>query len=220
MAAGRRPAVSDIDDAVHGRKKRIYVVRRKQHRGLELPRHPPQQGDDSGYAAHVQIGEGFVQQQQARPPDQGMRDEHPLLLATGEAADPLIGERSRLHRFQHLIDLPPPRPRRQRHSQPIAVEAERDEITRAHRHVGIEHKFLRHVADRGSATAVHGHAAARRRNETEDCAQKRRFSGPVGADQTAELAGVEGEVDILENSTGRRARRMPVGPREPRSSPA
>ena len=90
-----------------------------------------------------------------------MRDQHPLLLAAGEAADPLIGERRRVHRFEHLIDLPAARPRRQRQAQPVAVEAERNEVARAHRHVGIEHEFLRHVADRGPpAAAIDGDAAA------------------------------------------------------------
>ena len=105
-AAARRPAVGEIDDAVHRGKQRVHIVCGEQHSGLELARQAAQQGDDPGDAAHVQIGERFVQQQQAWTPDQGMRDQHPLLLAAGEVADPLIGERRRLHRFEHLVDLP------------------------------------------------------------------------------------------------------------------
>ena len=57
-----------------------------------------QQSNDSGDAAHVQVGERFVEQQQARTPDQGVRDQHPLLLAAGQAADSLIGELCRAAR--------------------------------------------------------------------------------------------------------------------------
>ena len=176
-AAAHRPAMGEIDDTVHHRQQRVHVVCGEQHRGLELPRQAAQQGDDPGNAAHVQIGERFVQQQQARTPDQGVRDQHPLLLAAGQAADPLIGERRRIHRIEHLVDLPPTPRRGQRHPQPVAIEAERHEIARAHRHVGIERKFLRHVADRGRlAAAVDDDAAAAGHDEAEDGAQQRRLA--------------------------------------------
>ena len=38
-------------------------------------------------------------------PDQGVCDQHPLLLTARQVADPLIGEPRRVHRFKHLVDL-------------------------------------------------------------------------------------------------------------------
>ena len=181
----------------------------EQHRGLEFPRQAPQQRNDPSNAADIQIGERFVEQQQPRTADQSVRDQQALLLAARQVADPLIAERRSIHRVEHFVHLATTPLRGQRHTQTVAIEAERHEIARAHRHVGVKHEFLRHVADRGPAAALDGHTAARRRDEAEDRAQERRLSRPVGADQTAELARIQSEVDILENgAAGERDARL------------
>ena len=175
---------------------------------LELPRQAAQQRDDPGDAANVQIGERFVEQKQARAPDEGMGDHDALLLAAGEGADALVREAGRVNGFQHFVDLSPARPRGQRQAEPVAVEAKRHEVPRPHRQIRIERELLRDIADRRErAAAVDGDAAAAGRQQAEDGAQQRRLARPVGADQAAELPRREREVDVLENGRGQRARR-------------
>ena len=138
---------------------------------------PAQQRDDLGDAADIETGKRFVQQQQAGTPDQGMRDDHPLLLTAGQVADSPVGETRRIHGIEHLIDLCATPLRGDRKAQSVAVESERNKVPRAHRHVGIEHEFLRHIADRSQpAAAGDRDAAPAERDEAKDGAQQRRFA--------------------------------------------
>ena len=91
-----------------------------------------------------------------------------------------------------------------------AIEAERNEVARPHRHIGIEREFLRHVSDRGGlSAAVEGDAAAAGNDEAEDGANQRRLARAVGADQPTKFARSQREVDIAQDvAAGKRDARL------------
>ena len=62
-------------------------MRGDEHGDLLLRRDARQEVDDLLLAPDVQVREGLVKQQQARPADQCVRDEDPLLLATRKIPD-------------------------------------------------------------------------------------------------------------------------------------
>ena len=82
-------------------------------------------GDDLLLAAEVEVGQRLVEQQQLRPGDQRVRDQHPLLLAAGELADPGVGVPGRADVGQRRLDLLAALPRREAEAEPVPVEAER-----------------------------------------------------------------------------------------------
>ena len=88
----------------------------------------------------------------------------------------------------------------QRHAEPVAVEAEPDEVAGAQRQVGVEQDLLGDVADQRVASragaAVDQDAPRARRLQAEDDAEQRRLAGAVGADQAGELAGRDREADL------------------------
>jgi hypothetical protein len=105
----------------------------------------------------------ILEQQQPGPADQGVRDQHPLLLAAGQVADPLVAEQPGADGLQHLVDQVPAPARRQRDAEPVPVQAQPDQVPGAQRHVGVQQDLLRHVADRrgaaGAIRAVDAHGA-------------------------------------------------------------
>ncbi len=76
-----RPAAGEVDDPVHHRQQRIDLVRGDQDRHPLLAGDPRHQRHDLAGAAQVEVGERLVEQQQLRPADQRVADQHPLLLA-------------------------------------------------------------------------------------------------------------------------------------------
>ena len=142
-----------------------------------------------------------------------MRDHDALLLAAGQAAHPLRGEPGGVDGRQHLVDSGRPAARWQRDAEPVAVEAEPDQVARPHRHVRVELDLLRNVADQLPALrrrqAADRDLAGRQRLQAEDDAQQRGLPGAVRADQPDELAGPETEPDVLQD----------VAPAEPDAGP-
>ena len=107
-------------------KQRVHVVGGEQHGDALLGGDPRQQRDDLLLASDVEVGERLVEEQQLRSADEGVGDEHPLLLAAGEVADALVGEARRVDRVKHLLDEHRPATAgEQRDAEPMSVEAER-----------------------------------------------------------------------------------------------
>ena len=86
-AAGGPPG-GQVDDAVHHRQQRVHLVGGQQHGDLLLAGDAGEQADDLLAAAEVEVGQRLVQQQQPGAADQGVRDQHPLLLAAGQSSRP------------------------------------------------------------------------------------------------------------------------------------
>src|SRR5580658_2464288 len=101
--AARDAPGGDVDDAVHHGQERVHLVGREQDGHAMVGGDPVEQADDLLGAADVEVGQGLVEQQEAGPADERVRDEHPLLLAPRELADPGVGEVAGVDGFQHLV---------------------------------------------------------------------------------------------------------------------
>src|SRR4029077_4380568 len=177
------------------------VVRRDEHGDLLFPRDSRQQFDHLLLAADVEIGERLIEEQQARTADQRMRDEDPLLLATGQGADPRLRKTRCVDGLEHLVNLPAPRGRWQRESEPLTVDAEPDQVARPQRHVGDERDPLGHVSDQRLTpqSAFDANRTSARVDETEDDPEQRCLAGTVRADQPREFARADPEGDVMKN---------------------
>ena len=176
---------------------------RQQHGDLLLAGDAGQQADDLLNTADVQVGQRLVQQEQPGAADQGVRDQHPLLLATGQIPHPGIGEALGIDRVQHLADRLAARPRAQRYTEAVPIQPERDQVPGPHRHVRVQEDLLRDIADGrvppGAWPSQDGHAPGGRPLQAEDHPQQRRLACPVRADQAGELAGADGEAYVVED---------------------
>src|ERR1019366_8606717 len=89
----------------------------------------------------------------------------------------------------------------------IAVNAHRDKVAHANRHVNVKENLLRHVAN-GAIRSVewfsmNRNAPPRRCLETENHLQQRRLAGAVRSNETGELAGVNREVHVVQHDPSR-----------------
>ena len=201
---GGDPAVGDVHDPVHDAEQRVHVVRGEQHGDLLLAGQPAEHRDDLLLAPEVEVGQRLVEQQQLGPGDQGVRDQHPLLLAAGELAHPRVGVPGRAHVAQRRLDHLPALPRREREPEPVPVDAERHDVPGPQRHVRVDDELLRHVADGGLVLAVHRlavdeHPAARRLEQAEDDPEQGGLARAVRADDPGELALAERERHVAEH---------------------
>src|ERR1700730_2977119 len=102
--------------------------------------------------AHVEAVERFVEQQDRRPRYQRLRDQQPLLLATGQLADRTAWIRGRTHQLDDLVHAVPRRgvaasDAGQWYSPARPVKAEPDQVEPAYAQVGVEAAPLGQVAD-------------------------------------------------------------------------
>ncbi len=202
-AAGRDTPVGDVHDPVHHPQQRVHVMRGKQHGDLVLAGQPAEQGHDLLLALQVEVRQRLVEQQQPRPADQRVRDQHPLLLAAGQFAHPRVGVVARADVGEGRLDQVPAAAGREAESEPVPVHTERHHVASAQWHVRVDDQPLRHVADLSLAAGVliarHQDPAARRLQQPEDDAEQGRLSRAVGADEAGELALADGEADVAEH---------------------
>ena len=85
--------------------------------------------------------------------------------------------------------------------EPLPVDAEADEVSRAQRHVGIERDPLGHVSDERLTprAAFDSYRARTRGDESEDHPKQRCLAGAVRADQSCELTRVDVKADVTED---------------------
>ena len=166
-----------------------------------------QQIDHLLLTADVEVGERFVEEEQAWMADQRMGDEDPLLLTTRQVADTQLGKTHGVDGLEHVVDLPATRRRRERQTKSLPVDTETDKVACSQRHVRVERDPLRYVADRAVdvRSRLHAHRAGARGDEPEDDPQQRCLAGAVGADQAGELTGIDMEGDVAKDlATGQR----------------
>ena len=202
-------AVRDVHDPVHHGEQRVHVVRRQEHRDLVLAGQLAEHGDDLLLAAQVEVGKRLVEQEQLRPGDQRVRDQHPLLLTAGQLADPGVGVPVGADIGERRIDQFPALPRREAESEPVPVKAKRHHVAGAQRHVLVDDELLRHVADGGPVLVVQcltvqgltvdEHPPARRLDQAEDDPEQRGLARAVRADDPGEVALLERERDVAEH---------------------
>src|SRR5580693_4540757 len=99
-------------------------MRGDEHSDSLLLRDSRQQIHNLLLAGDVEVRERLVEQQESRMADQRMRDEHSLLLTTGEVADTGVGKPRGIDRLEHFVDLLATRCRRPRQSESLPVDAE------------------------------------------------------------------------------------------------
>jgi hypothetical protein len=194
-------AVRDVHDAVHHGQQRIHVVGGKEHRDLVFAGQLAEHRHDLLLAAQVEVGQRLVKQEKLRPGDQRVRDQHALLLAAGQLADPRVGVSVRTDIGQCRLDQLPALPRRpvppgEGEPEPVPVKAQRHHVAGAQRHIGVDDKLLRYVPD---GLPVDEHSSARRLDEAEDDAEQRGLAGPVRSDDPGEIALLERERDVAEH---------------------
>ena len=201
--AARCPPAGDVDDSIHHREQRVHLVRGQQDGNLLLPGYAGQQADDSLAAAQVEVGQWLVEEQQPGARDEGVGDQHALLLAAGQRPDSGVSEPLGIHRVQHLAHGLRSLPRGEPEAEPVAVQPERDQVPGPHRHIRVEHYLLRDVADglapQRARLAEDRHRAGARPLQAENDSQQRRLACPVRADQPGELPGLDGEADLVED---------------------
>ena len=78
-----------IDQAIHHRQQRIHIVSRHQHGNVLDVGQRTKQCHQCVGTAKIQIGQGFIENQQARLTHQSMGNHRPLLLTTREFSYPL-----------------------------------------------------------------------------------------------------------------------------------
>ena len=142
-----------------------------------------QQCDDLLHALGIEVRQRLVEQQQLRLADQGVGDQHALLFATGEAADPAVREPLGVDGMEHLVDPLALVLRASPDPESVPVDAEGDEVARAHRHVGVQQDLLRDIPERSAAAtprrAEDADLAGARALEPEDHAQEGRLPDAV-----------------------------------------
>ena len=137
-------------------------------------------------SAHVDAGEGLVEQQHVRFLREGAGEKDALLLPARQLADGTRGEIGDAELLQAGGDHAPVLGARSPQPPDAAVTPHHDDVVHADREGPVHFLALRHVADRvgpqpGSPT-VDEHAAGPRREQPDEGLEQRRLPGPVRPD--------------------------------------
>src|SRR5881409_2628755 len=176
----------------------LHVVLDEQHRlaGIPQPRDGVEQIVEEG-AVHA--GRRLVEQDQRRVGHEHAHELDELLLAVGEIAGVLAGQRPQPHEVQELA------PAALRLSQRAARD---DEQVLQRRQLGEDADDLEGAADTAArdlprletvqALAAKAHAAGVELLDAGDAVEEGRLARPVGADQAVDATGLEGERDVVD----------------------
>ena len=196
-AGGHHPAVVDDEDAVAHRLDLGQDVGAEDD-GVG-PGQVPDEGADLDDLLGVQAHSGLVQNDDLRVPQQGLGDAHPLAVALGQVADePALhaGEHGEPgHPLQLLLPVPG--------GDPLQGGGEGEVLL--HRHVGVEGRLLRQVADAalgrlgllGHAVAVHQDLPLGGAQVAGHDVHGGGFSRPVGAQEAVGLASLHREAQVV-----------------------
>src|SRR5713226_2289488 len=192
--ADRNMSSREIQHAVDDGQDGVHVVGHQHHCeasfACELR--------DAQLTAQIKAGEWLVEQQQARLPNQGLRQEQALLLTPRQLPDGPVGIRRRLHRVERCLDagmLLPPGWSGKREAPAQSIQPQHHQITPSHWQVRVEKTSLRHIADRGIASprsaSQHRHAALAGAQESEQQAQQGGLAGAIGTQDRHELSWLD-----------------------------
>ena len=186
-------------------------MRAEQDGEFQLLLQPPHELDHAALVMRVEVHQRLVEQQQARPAEQRLRQQQALALAARG-----LGQRPRrqlggTHQVERPGDLAAPG--RAHHRRPPAVAADRAghvgpaaEPQGAHRAACLGHVADQRVAAPGGLLQ-HADRAAGRDQEAENGAQQGRLAGAVRAEQPDELAVLDREADAGENGAAAQRQR-------------
>ena len=178
------------------------------HRNFFLAADIADQRADPGLAWYVQTLQRLVKQQQLGSAKQRLRDQQPLLFASGAPTDRPSRVICCPHQLDHIPEASTPvggtlrsdkssQPRKRR-SPPSAVQPEGDDVDSPDAQAGVERFSLRHVTDAAVLAAgprpQHLHRAARR-GEAQQDPHERRLSRTIRSEHGDEFACSDVEVD-------------------------
>ena len=103
--ADHRRAAAEIEHAVDRVDQRIELVGAEHDRDLELVADAPRDLDDALLMRRIERDQRLVEQQQPRPAEQRLAQQHPLALAAREFADRAAGEVARADLIERPVDL-------------------------------------------------------------------------------------------------------------------
>jgi hypothetical protein len=141
----------------------------------------------------VEPGGRLVEQHHPRPADQGLGEAEALAHAFGIGADPAGGGFAETHRLEEI----------ERPADRLALQPGVEGLCLPTGQRGVERDVLRQIAELparrelagGGVFAQHFEGALARPDQAEHQLHQRRLAGPVVADQTADMAGRDLQVD-------------------------
>ena len=131
-AAGR-PAAGQVHDAIHDGQQGIDLVGGQQDADPLVDGDAVQHGHDLLRSTGVEIGEWLVEEQDPGPADEGVGDEHPLLLAARQVADAGVGEPVGTDGVQHVVHQLAAPAGPQGHAEAVPVDAQCHQVAGPHR---------------------------------------------------------------------------------------
>lgn len=152
--------------------------------------------DDLGAGA-VDPGQRLVEHQEIGERDQRLCEQRALALAArklAHAAAALPGEPDHLER---LVDRSAIAPGDAEHRHPVLTD-DRHEIVDRHRQVAVEVEDLRHIAGAAAGRPLDADLAGMR-HLTQQRPYERGLAAAVRSDDAMDLAGVDGEADVVED---------------------
>ena len=206
---GRRALADDLAapddrDRVGDRLHLFQLVRDEYDRPAACPElaHDPEQVLG---LARRQHGGGLVQHEHAGLAQQGLDDLYPLLHADREILDVRVGVDVQAVALGEFPDVPAGLPPVEQAEPPGALQPEGDIL--GHREDRDQHEMLVHHADPGGdrvlgrpdghGLAVEPYLALVRLHQPVEDVHQRRLAGAVLAEQGADLAGLDGQVDVV-----------------------
>ncbi len=147
----------------------------------------------------IEADGGLVEDEHLRVAEQRLGEAHSLPLALGEVPDHPLDELVAVGLLRHPLDLDAAR------LGGDALDRGDEGQVVAHRHLRIERRVLRQVADAllhlerllEDVEAAHFHAAARRRDHAGEDAHGGGLAGAVGSEEAQDLARLHLEGDVL-----------------------
>src|SRR5271157_2466341 len=101
------PSPAEIENAIDRVDQRIELVGAEHDRDLEVVADAASDLDDALLMRRIERDQRLVEQQQPRPAEQRLAQQHPLALAAAEFADRAAGEVARAHFVERPVDLAP-----------------------------------------------------------------------------------------------------------------
>src|SRR5579884_2082231 len=155
--------------------------------------------DERAHVAHprrVEAGRRLVQQEQPRRAQERGGDAEALPHPVRVAADAIVGAVGEVDELEHLVDA---------RAGAVAVEVGEQAQVAPARQVGVEPRPLDEPGDAVErpralderVASVQLDAARRRPDQAEHHPQRRRLAGAVRAEEAVDVAGVDGQVDLV-----------------------
>ena len=173
-------------------------------------------GDDGGLAADfvevlmeldfggkIEVGGGFVEEEELRLSGEGAGDEDTLALAAGEGGEAAVFEVVEVHLFEGILGKFAVWGAKRSEGAGLTESAHEDDVGNVDGEIGVHLAVLGDVSDLGAgvfgSSVEYGNGAFLGAEEAEDKFEHGGFAGAVGADDADEIAFGEFQVDIVED---------------------